>query len=97
MFNSTAVNKMVVSNHINAVTGNITKTYVESFFKRFNLKSRMADDLFSPNSRMKLELKGKEYESTYDVVVIQMVVVGDMEVIAEIIMKSDYDEIFEED
>lgn len=51
MFNNTSLtsyNKTFVSTHVNAVSGNITKTYAKSFFKRFHLKSALADKLLSP-------------------------------------------------
>ena len=89
MFNTTTnYSKTVVSNHVNAVTGNITKTYAKSFFKRFHLQSPLADKLFCDSPRMKLD----SYKEV-SVQVIQMVICGDMEVIAEIIKQSDYDEI----
>ena len=89
MFNTTTnYSKTVVSNHVNAVTGNITKTYAKSFFVRFHLKSSMADELFFDSPR--ISLGNYNYE---DVQVVQMVICGDMEVIAEIIKQSDYDEI----
>lgn len=88
MFNNTSYSNNVVSNHVNAVTGSISKTYKESFFKRFNLKSRMAETLLS--EQPSLYINGR----TTPVVIVQMVVVGDMEVMAEIIFKSDYDNLF---
>lgn len=91
MLNSYSVsNKNIVSNHVNAVTGNITKTYAKSFFKRFNLKSWEADGLLNPSPTLSIGY-GKK-----DVVVIQMVVVGDMEVVAEIMFKEDYEEVIKE-
>lgn len=81
MFNTHTQN-LSVSNHVNAVTGNIVKTYRDSYFKRFHLKSQISDILFSPNA---------------DTIVIQMTLCGDMDVIAELISKKKYDEMFKED
>lgn len=81
--------KSIVSNHINAVTGNICKTYRESFFVRFHLKSNFAEKILDYNSRCKIGYRDE------DVVVIQMVVCGDMEVLCELIKKEDYDRYFE--
>lgn len=67
---------------INAVSGTITKNYRNSFFRRFHLKSGFADSVLSENP---------------DYVVLQMMVCGDMEVIAELMKKSDFDKLFEED
>lgn len=79
--------KSVVSNHVNSVSGNITKTYPKSFFKRFHLKSPLADNLLD-----KVPCMSKYGSSVERVQVIQMVVCGDMEVIAEIMWQKDYDE-----
>jgi hypothetical protein len=79
MLNNTT--RVSVSNHVNAVSGNIIKTYKESYFKRFHLNSRLSDDFFKENS---------------DVVVIQMMVCGDMEVIAEIMLKEKYNKLIDE-
>lgn len=97
MFNnySTTTNKTVVSNHINAVSGNITKTYVNSFFLRFHLKSELANRLLSPRPCYKCKRAGDMYEESHLVQVVQMVICGDMEVIAEVIFKEDYEEMLE--
>ena len=88
MFNNT-YNKTIVSNHVNAVSGNITKTYAKSFFKRFHLQSELANRLLSSSPNLPID---GEYSRT-PVQIVQMMVCGDMEVIAEIITQSDYDEI----
>lgn len=77
-----------VSNHINAVTGSIIKTYKESYFRRFSLKSNFADWIFREDAR---DLDNEKKQ----VVVIQIVVCGDMEVIAEIIDRKIYSKLFE--
>ncbi len=83
MFNKD-FSKTIVSNHVNAVSGNITKTYPKSYFKRFHLKSTLAETLLSDEPRCCRE----------KVQVIQMVICGDMEVIAEIMNQDDYNELF---
>ena len=90
MFNTTITNKNVVSTHINAVTGQISKTYRQSFFKKINLKSQEAGTLLSSRPRF------NENYNTVEVVIIQMVVVGDMEVIAELMKKSEYNKMLDE-
>lgn len=77
MFNTNS--NISVSNHVNAVTGNIVKTYKDSYFLRFHLKSTLSDKLLKENS---------------DKIIIQMVVCGDMEVIAEVMNKKLYNELF---
>lgn len=67
---------------INACSGGIYKTYKESWFNRFHLKSAMANGLFQSN------------KST---IILQMVICGENEVIAELIEKEDFDKYFEEE
>ncbi|MGJ9381517.1 hypothetical protein [Salipaludibacillus sp. CF4.18] len=71
-----------ISNHVNAVTGAITKTYRQSYFKRFHLKSRLADTFFTSDSKT---------------IVIQMVMCGEMDVIAELIDRKEYEKLFEKE
>lgn len=91
---------------INACSGGIYKTYNESWFKRFHLNSTLASELFRKEncfynkrtneySTDKYELKNQYYskseEDIQEVVILQMIICGDMEVIAEIICKNDFD------
>lgn len=73
-------NQVNISSQVNAVTGSIIKTYEHSYFLRFHLKSDMAGRLFRKDA---------------DEVIIQMVVCGDMEVIAEVMDKKIYNKMFE--
>jgi len=77
---------------INAVNGTIVKNYKGSFFKRFHLKSPLADKILTH----KPEYQINGYVSK-PVVVLQMMVCGDMEVVAELMFKDDFDKLFEED
>lgn len=61
---------------INACSGGIYKTYKESWFDKFHLRSAMADSLFNPNG---------------STIVLQMVLCGENEVMAELIKKEDFD------
>jgi hypothetical protein len=77
---------------VNAVSGGIVKNHASSFFLRFHLKSSDAEALLSPKPGRWITV----YES-YDrdrkwpkkekkpVEVLQLVIVGDMEVVAEVI------------
>lgn len=67
--------------NVNACSGGIYKTYLESWFERFNLKSQRAKEL--------LEQEKYRYGTHINEVVLQMVICGDMEVMAEIILKED--------
>ena len=91
---------------INACSGGIYKTYKESWFKKFHLDSQLANELFNHNSYMKIttgefytKFGSIDYEQpehkTVEVVILQMIICGDMEVIAELIKKEDFDKYFE--
>lgn len=101
MFNSYSTGDVNSTIKINACSGGIYKTYKESWFKRFHLKSNLAEILFNKEKAFycveqdKYEDYGRrDYKP---VVVLQMIICGDMEVIAEIILKEDFDKYFEND
>lgn len=79
MLNTTNNNNKTDIN-INACSGGIYKTYQKSFFLRFNLKSPLSERLLSSEPK---------YEG-YDVVVLQVIIVGDKELLAEIIREKDF-------
>lgn len=79
MFNTNNNNNTNLN--VNACSGGIYKTYFESWFERFNLKSQRANQLLgSEESRCGAHMNE---------VILQMVICGDMEVMAEIINKQD--------
>lgn len=90
---------------INAVTGNILKNYQKSFFKRFKLDSEMAKQLFDEEqphlSKYTYQYydndsyKGYKKEEKRPVVIIQMMMCGESEVLAEIMWQDDFDKMFE--
>jgi len=67
--------------NISAVSGTITKTYVKSWFQRFHLQSHTAGQILTEG---------------YGHCVLQVMVCGDMQVIAEIITKKDLEEALRE-
>ena len=79
MFNTK--NYTTTNLNVNACSGGIYKTYLESWFERFNLKSQRAKEL--------LEQEQYRCGTHINEVVLQMVICGDMEVMAEIIHKED--------
>lgn len=82
---------------INACSGGIYKTYKESFMRRFHLKSELSNEVLSNNPTMLLKTgKSCSDKERVDIVIVQMVICGDMEVIAEIIKKEDFDKYFKE-
>lgn len=87
---------------INAVSGGIYKTYKESWFRLFNLGSQLAGKLFRKGNcrywqeynSYSIDCSENAYKYGKEVIVLQMVICGDMEVIAEIMYKEDFDKYF---
>ena len=77
---------------INACSGGIYKTCKESWFVRFNLKSSYSDKILRLNPT--LNLSGNRCDETR-IIILQMVICGEMEVIAELIKNEDYNKYFE--
>ena len=77
---------------VNAVSGTLIKTFRKSFFKRFHMKSKMADYVFDED---KPSLHNIEtFYNAKEIVVLQIMLCGDNELLAEMIYKDDYDEMF---
>lgn len=98
MLNSYNNNNSYNTLHINAVSGGIYKTYIETWFERFHLKSNIANILFSKNKAFynpsTNEFSDKDYSGYEKVIVLQIVMCGDMEVIAELILEKDLEKNF---
>lgn len=103
-------NKTTNNLKINACSGGIYKTYKESWFKRFHLKSELMEFLSNP-TRIRYYSEANDYmigdyykNSSYTdyykkakpIIILQMVICGEMEVIAEIIYKEDLDKYYGE-
>ena len=97
MFNTSNYKGGDVTNtlKINACSGGIYKTYPESWFKRFNLQSPITDILFKKENVgydiKKDKYYGKLYSDVEEILILQMIICGDMEVIAELILKKDFE------
>lgn len=83
----TTINKSYNELNISACSGGIYKTYPESWFKRFHLKSELAEILFESPHEKNIHTTNKN--ECY--IILQMVLCGDMEVIAELIKKEDFE------
>jgi hypothetical protein len=109
MFNTNTYRAGDVTNtlKINACSGGIYKTYKESWFKRFHLKSELANELFTNYAYQNVET-GEYYSDRWgdndynrpqknreQIIILQMIICGDMEVIAELIKKADFDRYFD--
>ena len=86
---------------INAVTGAILKNHPKSWFERFHLQSERAKTLLTEGGHKGTkqtyhsEPYGRGYYTTeevpdLDITVLQMVICGDMEVMAELVYTKDY-------
>ena len=92
MFNSYNVSNPQTVN-INAVSGTIVKNYKDSFILRFHMKSEMGDIILDRNPRLK---ERNSRDSKYKpVVVLQVMVCGEQELLAEVMWKEDFDKMFE--
>ena len=82
---------------INAVTGAILKNHPKSWFERFHLNSDRAKQLLTEGGDKGIETVNGEYcswkkdNSEKAITVLQMVICGDMEVMAELVYKKDYE------
>lgn len=100
MFNNYAVNvsgssqtSHTSNTSINTVSGTLAKNHPYSFFRRFHLESKVAKRILSENPHYaEPYYEGQNYENWKEVpvVVLQIMVVGDMEVIAEIVEVGNY-------
>lgn len=87
---------------INSCSGGIYKTYKESWFKRLHLKSDLMEALSNHENVRYYDNNyiASNYYSNYErakpIVVLQMVICGEMEVIAEIMYKEDFDKYFDD-
>lgn len=106
MFNSNTYHAGNHTNNvnINAVTGAILKNHPKSWFERFNLKSDRAKALFQEGGhKAKKQVwhpsvyhpNGGSYLSEdnpdKNITILQMVICGDMEVMAELVYTKDYE------
>lgn len=93
---------------INACSGGIYKTYKESWFINFHLDSILSNKIlrkegcyYRPGhgySTDKYDLVNRDnrwLEEVKEVEILQMIICGDKEVIAEVILKEDFEKYFE--
>ena len=89
---------------INACSGGIYKTYKESWFINFHLGSTLSNKIlrkegcyyrpgygYSTDKYYLVESCNKGLEKVKEVEILQMVICGDKEVIAEVIFKEDFE------
>ena len=76
---------------INAVTGAILKNHPKSWFELFHLKSERAKELLVEGGHRAKDRYFQNPIPDKDIVILQMVICGDMEVMAELVYKKDYE------
>ena len=111
MFNTNSYKAGDTNLKINACSGGIYKTYRESWFKRFEVGSPLAKVLFR-KEKCFYNIRSNEYSSDIykledkfytdngrikEVIILQMIICGEGEVIAELILKEDFDKYFEKE
>lgn len=89
---------------LNAISGTIVKNYKDSFFKRFSLREKIANQLFDEGGAFLTKTETKYYddsswkgynsETKVPVVILQMMMCGKDEVLCELILKEDFDRLF---
>ena len=97
MFNTYHAGNTTQNIKINAVTGAILKNHPKSWFERFHLKSSRAEQLLTEGGDVGKEWtessRGGRWQTRNPekaIIVLQMVICGDMEVMAELVYKKDY-------
>lgn len=91
MFNSYNVSNPQTVN-INAVSGTIVKNYKDSFILRFHMNSEMADTILDINPRLRV---GAYRDNKYKpIVVLQVMLCGEQELLAEVMWKEDFDKLY---
>ena len=93
---------------INACSGGIYKTYKESWFINFHLDSPLSNKIlrkegcyyrpgygYSTDKYSLAESGNRGLEKVKEVEILQMIICGDKEVIAEVILKEDFEKYFD--
>ena len=92
MFNTYHAGNTTQSIKINAVTGAILKNHPKSWFERFHLNSNRAKELFIEGGhKFSKYWDSSKFEDYGGITVLQMVICGDMEVMAELVYTKDYE------
>ena len=88
--------------NINAVSGTIVKNYKDSFILRFHMESEMAESLLSKEPQLvRRVISHGSYPHDWEekvkepVVVLQVMLCGEQEFLAEVMWKDDFDKMYE--
>ena len=104
MFNTYHAGNHTNNIKINAVTGAILKNHPKSWFERFHLQSKRANELLTEGGHKATKKEFRKYswsdndgyyddvpDAEKDITVLQMIICGDMEVMAELVYTKDYE------
>jgi hypothetical protein len=87
---------------INAVSGTLVKNYKDSFILRFHMKSELAKKLLDKEPKLvRRIIKHGDYPREWEekviepVVVLQLMLCGEQELLAEVMWKEDFDKMYE--
>ena len=96
MFNNYSVSPSQ-SIAVNAVAGTLIKTYKDSFFVYYHVSCNDQPGIFD-NKDPHILRKGvfRDEYTKHSVVVLQTMLCGDKEILAEVILKEDFDKLFKE-
>lgn len=89
MFNTYHAGNTTQNIKINAVTGAILKNHPKSWFERFHLTSPRAKELFQEGGHKFGKYSDKAEK--IGITILQMVLCGDMDVMAELVYTKDYE------
>lgn len=91
MFNNYSYTGGNTNIKVNAVSGTLVKNYRKSFFLRFSIGDSLEGLLFSKTPR----LQNPDCYGSREVVVIQSMIIAEKTMLAEVMWKDDFDEMFE--
>ena len=81
---------MFDTNNFNSI---LKKSHPHSFFEKFHSRSRMAEWVFGTNPCLKKKSadNSEEYETYMEVVVLQVLYLGNNELLCELVNKEDFE------
>lgn len=89
--------------NIHAVSGTLVKNYKDSFILRFHMQSKMAELLLDKDPKLtKRIINHGNYPHDWEekviepVVVLQVMLCGEQELLAEVMWKEDFDKMYEQ-
>lgn len=91
MFNSYHAGNRTQNLNINAVSGSILKNHPKSWFITFHLDSNYAKQILVGGGHRARRNEYPYDDPEHDIIILQMMLCGDMQVIAECVYRKDYE------